>query len=156
MLDLVCISLADYVTTIFLVREKLTHSRVRNWLPCLIHQQVLLGYICNVTRVFILCQQVIKRLIFPGSDILWDRLPPFIGVGKLRVYVKNDPSKRKKPVANDRPELEFSRLNTHAECYHERQQINMEKLSKATKRKDCLGRLFDATLNEISSQRHVN
>ena len=58
-------------------------------------------------RALVLGEQVVKRLVLAGPDFLGDGVVPFIGVGELRINVKNNAPERKNPVPDDLPDLEF-------------------------------------------------
>ena len=58
-------------------------------------------------RALVLGEQVVEWLVLVWADFLGDGFVPFVGVGELRIDVKNDAPERKNPVPDDLPDLEF-------------------------------------------------
>ena len=79
----------------------------------IVRQQVLLRDIGHIARLIILGQKVIEGLVFPWAHGLWDRLPPFLGVGENRVHIENNATERKNPVLHDLTYGEFREPSLH-------------------------------------------
>ena len=85
----------------------LIYLRVPNGLRAGVAQKVLLRYISDIFAVIAFGQKVIKRLVFLRADFGGNRQPPFFGIAKRRVDVKNYPAKSKNSVLNYFTDLEF-------------------------------------------------
>src|SRR5665213_1472610 len=51
---------------------------------------------------------MIKRLIARWAHFCWNGIPPFFGIGKHWIDIKDHATERKQLVANDLPYAEFS------------------------------------------------
>lgn len=85
------------------IGEQLAHLWVVNRAFLFIRQKVLLADIGDITIVPILCQQVIKGLVFGGPDFFGDRLIPFFAVRKNWVDVEDNASEWEDLMADNRP-----------------------------------------------------
>ena len=65
-----------------------------------IRNQILLADIGDIAALGILREQVIKRLILLGANMLGDRLVPFLAIGKNGVDIKDHTAKIKDAVAD--------------------------------------------------------
>lgn len=73
----------------------------------LVGQKVLLRDIGDIVGMLVLGQKVIERLILARTIFFRDCLPPFLGVGKYRINVKNNATERVFPVPDDLAYGEF-------------------------------------------------
>ena len=78
--------------------EKLPQLRMVYRLAAVVLEKVLLGHISDVGLFTVFRQQVVKRLVFAGAHVLRYRFPPFLGVAKGGIYIKNNAPEWKKPV----------------------------------------------------------
>src|SRR5512134_2505623 len=85
--------------------EYLVDLGVSDRLAADVRQEILLGDISNITRLLILGEEVIVRLILDRPDILRDRQPPLLGIGEFGIDIENDAAERVNPVTNDLPDL---------------------------------------------------
>jgi hypothetical protein len=78
------------IAAISKIGEQLAHLWVVNGAFLFIRQKILLADIGDITIVSILCQQMVKGLVFGGPDFFGDRLIPFFAVRKDGVDIEND------------------------------------------------------------------
>ena len=79
-----------------------------------IGKQVLFRYIGDIAGLIIFSQKVIERLILPGANLLWNRQPPFLGIGEHGVHIENNPAERENPMFDHLADGEF-----REPCIHE-------------------------------------
>jgi len=91
--------------------KALVHHRVSDRVCAVIWQQVLFRDVSNVLGFFVLCVEVIKRLVFVWPDVLGDGVVPFVGIGKDRIYVKDNPSERIHSMLDGLSDGELCRAN---------------------------------------------
>tara|TARA_B100000678_G_scaffold121700_1_gene101821 strand:+ start:2563 stop:2859 length:297 start_codon:yes stop_codon:yes gene_type:complete len=70
-------------------------------------QQVLLRYISHIMALIILREEVIVWLILARTHMFGNGFPPFLGVGKFRVDVKDHASEGIEAVFDDLTDLKF-------------------------------------------------
>jgi hypothetical protein len=78
------------IAAISKIGEQLAHLWVVNGAFLFIRQKILLADIGDITIVSILCQQMIKGLVFGRPDFFGDRLIPFFAVRKDGVDIEYD------------------------------------------------------------------
>src|SRR5262249_31755685 len=84
------------ISTAFDLIEKLRNLRMPQRLATHIEQQILFRNIGDIFGLLILGQQMIIRLVFGRANFLWDRKPPLLGIGKLRIHIEDNAPKREK------------------------------------------------------------
>ena len=99
---------AAAVNAVLQIIEHFGYLRMPQRLARIVRQQVLFRDIGDIFRLLVLGEQMVERLIFPGSDFGGDRLPPLLGIGIDRVHIENNATKMQEPMANDLPELKLS------------------------------------------------
>src|SRR5689334_22600804 len=57
-------------------------------------EQVLLGNISYILCIVVLCEQMVEGLVLAGTDVFWDRQPPFLGIVEDRVDIEDHAAKR--------------------------------------------------------------
>ena len=97
----------QHVTAISYSTKEDVHLGMRNGIPALIVQEVLLRDVRDVRGLSVLCQQVVEGLILSGADIFRDGLPPFLRIVEHRVHVTDDTPERIDTVFDDLPDLEL-------------------------------------------------
>src|SRR3990167_5326999 len=70
--------------------EHLVQRRVVNRPGLCIRLEVLLADIGDIAVLVVLGEKVIERLVTRGTDVLGDRLVPFLAVGEDRVDIEDD------------------------------------------------------------------
>lgn len=95
------------IAAVLQTREHFFDLRMNHRSPALIDQEILLRHISDIRPLFVFCEQVIEGLILMRADLLGNRLPPFFGVGKLRIDIEYDASERMDAVAYDLADMEF-------------------------------------------------
>ncbi len=109
-----CPATQGNIAALFLViaSEIFIHLRVPDGSCRIIFQQVLLGNIGGIFRLFILGEQMIKWLVFARPCFRRNGIVPFVRVVELGVNVKNNAAEFKQAVFDDLSQSEFGR--THA------------------------------------------
>jgi hypothetical protein len=103
----------DAVGAIACAHEHFVDLRMADRPAGWVSHKILLRYIGDIFRFGIFGKKVIERLIFMRPHILGDGLPPFLGVGKNRVHVVNDPPERMCPVADKLADTKFRNTRLH-------------------------------------------
>ena len=93
--------------------EEIANLRMADRLAAFVGQKILLGDVGDVFGLLVLGEQMIKRLILRGPDLLGDRLIPFLGVGEDRVHVEDDAAEREEAVPHDLADAEFRLSDLH-------------------------------------------
>src|SRR4051812_8202729 len=87
--------------TVTAFRDRIEQARnggMVDRLVALVGEQVLLADISGVGGFPVLGEEVVERLVLGGTDLLRDRLIPFVGIGEDRVDVEDDSAKVEQPV----------------------------------------------------------
>jgi hypothetical protein len=103
----------DVIGAIACAHEHFVDLRMADRPAGWVSHKILLRYIGDIFRFGIFGKKVIERLIFMRPHILGDGLPPFLGVGKNRVHVVNDPPERMCPVADKLADTKFRNTRLH-------------------------------------------
>ena len=105
----------------FVLFEELGDLGVAQRLVAIIKEQVLLRDVGDIFRLVVFSKQMIVGLILVRTNFFGYGLPPFLGVGELRVDVENETAKRVEPVPYHISDLEtggahFSFVGRHLNC----------------------------------------
>lgn len=92
---------AQLVAAINIGTEQAVYSGMIDRLLAIVDLQVLLADISDVAAFAIFREQMVKRLIAVGSDLLGNCVIPFFAVGEDRVYVKDHAAKIEKPMSDN-------------------------------------------------------
>ena len=103
----------QFVGSVAQFTEQFGDLRVANRLSAFIFEKILLGHVGDVGGFRIFGEQVVIGLIFTRPIVGRNRLPPILGIGKLRIDIENNTTKRMYPMANDLPQFEFCSIIAH-------------------------------------------
>lgn len=81
------------VFALFIAGEQARDGRVVDRLFGVVHHQILLADISDISAVGIFGEQMVKGLVLARANIGGDRRIPFLAIGKDRVDIKNHPAK---------------------------------------------------------------
>ena len=99
--------------------KKLRYLRMTQGLAAIILQEVLLRDVSNVLRLFVLGEQMVERLIFPGTFFLGDGLPPLLGICEFRIYIEYQAAERVESVANNFAHMKLGRSHLLSMSNHD-------------------------------------
>lgn len=101
------------VLAIFKDREHFLDLRMIDRLARIIRKKVLFRDIGHIVAGLILGEEVIKGLVFLRTTVFGNGVPPFLGVLKHGIDIKDHPPERMDPMLDNLSDTEFRRGVNH-------------------------------------------
>jgi hypothetical protein len=92
---------AQTIASVDEILEQLCHARVVDRAAFAVAEQVLLADLGDVGGMVFFREQVVKRLLALRTDVLGNRLVPFLAVGEDRIDVEHHPAEVEHAVLDD-------------------------------------------------------